>query len=92
MTASVLAPIFVTVTWIAVEAPWLISIIAITAATPMITPSMVSTVRIDIASQARPRDSRGPGSHPQLCRWRRQPIAPCGAAGAPVSRAGPSAT
>ena len=47
-----LAPIFVTVTWIATDAPRLISIIAITAATPMITPSMVSVVRITLRRSA----------------------------------------
>ena len=43
---------FVTVTWIAAEAPWLISIMAMTAATPIITPNMVSTVRITFRRKA----------------------------------------
>ena len=55
----------VTVTWIATEAPRLISIMAITAATPMITPSMVSTVRITLRRRACKRDPHGAASHAQ---------------------------
>ena len=43
---------FVTVTWIATEAPWLISIMAITAATPIMMPNMVSAVRIRFRRKA----------------------------------------
>ena len=51
-TATVLAPILVTVTAIAFEAPRLISIMAMTAATPMITPSIVSIVRMTLRCKA----------------------------------------
>ena len=43
---------FVTVTWIATEAPWLISIMAMTAATPIMMPNMVSAVRITLRRRA----------------------------------------
>ena len=65
MTTSVLAPMFVTVTWMATEAPWLISIMAITAATPMITPSIVSAVAHHVAPQGLQGDPRRAGRHAQ---------------------------